>query len=98
MGTRQRLRDQLPHILYAIQRDEAAHAGAFAGAEEGFVEHLEPVAERLELVVFADFEDDVLDFVVRGVGGSLASSASSSVRAVRSISVDARHFERSYLE
>ena len=40
--------------------------GTLARSEQGLVERLEPVAERLECVAFADFEDDVLDDV--GVG------------------------------
>src|ERR671912_2506334 len=60
-GVRQRFRYQLPAIVHAIERDEAAHARSLRGAEQGFVERLEPVTQAFELVALADLEHDVLD-------------------------------------
>src|SRR5687768_6993058 len=68
LSRRQRLRDQLPTILDTIEGDEAAHAGALAGAEQRLVERLEPVAQAFELVALADFEHDILNRVAGGVG------------------------------
>jgi hypothetical protein len=68
---RQCLGDEVAAVVHPVERDEAAHAGALAAAEEGFVERLEPVAEGFEGVALADFEDDVLDFVAGRVGGEL---------------------------
>ncbi|MBA2636394.1 MAG: hypothetical protein H0U83_06880, partial [Sphingomonas sp.] len=53
----------------SIERNEAAHARTLAGAEQGFVERPEPVAQGFERVALADFEDDGLDRVARGRGG-----------------------------
>src|SRR5438045_7811902 len=60
-----RLSDEPARILHPVERDEAAHAGALRGAEQGFVERLKPGAQRFERVALADFEDGVLnDFAV----------------------------------
>src|SRR4051794_24709550 len=65
----QRLGDQLAAVVDPIERDEAAHSGALAGAEQGFVEGPKPVAKGLEAVRLTDFEDHVLDRFARSVGG-----------------------------
>src|SRR5205823_2449570 len=45
---RQCFGDQLAAVANAVQRDEAAHPRALAGAEQGFVKRLEPAAQRFE--------------------------------------------------
>ena len=66
---RQRLGDQLPAVLDPVEGDEAAHARALAGAEQGFVLRLEPVAQDLERVRLADFVDLGLDGLGVGIFG-----------------------------
>ena len=41
----ERLGDQLAAVVDAVKRDEAAHARALGGAEQGLVERLEPAAQ-----------------------------------------------------
>ena len=67
----ERLGDEPSRILHPVERDEAAHAGALARAEQRFVERLEPAAQRFERVALADFEDGVLDDFAVGVGGQV---------------------------
>src|SRR5947209_18067204 len=66
-----RFANQPPRILHPVERDEAAHAGALRGAEQGFVERLEPAAQAFERVALADFEDGVLDDLAVGLGREL---------------------------
>ena len=86
LGRGQRLGDQAAAVVDAVERDEAAHARALAGAEQGFVERLEPAAQAFERVALADFEHLRLDVLGRRRRpGSFASSASRSRSAAASI-------------
>src|SRR5215207_1430366 len=66
-GVRERFRYQLPAIVHAIKRDEAAHSRSLRGAEQGFVKRLEPVTQAFERVALADLEHEVLDGLGIGV-------------------------------
>ena len=61
--------DQGDRLGDAVERDEAAEARALLLAEEHLVDRGEPVAERLEAVVVADGEDEVLQRL--GIGGAV---------------------------
>src|SRR3546814_14441341 len=66
----------------AVERDEAAHARALAGAEQRLVERLEPVAQAFEAAGLADLVDEVLDFLRgrgRGQGGEIGVEAPEAV-------------------
>src|SRR3954449_9305000 len=66
-----RFGNQAAAVVDAVQRDEAAHARALRGAEQGLVERLEPAAQRFEWVALADLEDGVLDDFAVGAGREL---------------------------
>src|SRR3546814_9755082 len=51
---RQRLRNQLPAVRYAIKRNETAHARTLRGAQKGFIQRLEPIAQSFEPTLLAD--------------------------------------------
>ena len=67
----QRLGDQLAAVVDSVERDEAAHARALAGAEQGLVKRLEPAAQALERVALADLEHLGLDVLGGRVGREL---------------------------
>src|SRR6185437_15178699 len=66
----QRFGDKLAAVVYAVERDEAAHAGALARAQQSFIQRLEPRAEViLAEMLLADFENGMLNrlaIVIRG--------------------------------
>src|SRR4029079_4712662 len=70
-GALQRLGDQLAAVVDPVERDEAAHARALRGAEQGVGERVEPGAEGFERVALADLEDLRLDILSGGIGGQL---------------------------
>ncbi len=71
LGRGQRLGDQLAAVVDAVKGDEAAHARALAGAEQGFVQRLEPAAQAFERMALADLEHLGLDVLGGRVAGQL---------------------------
>src|SRR3546814_13241183 len=66
---RQRLRNQLPAVRYAIKRSETAHARTLRGAQKGFIQRLEPIAQRFEPALLADRINNGLTVLGRRIGG-----------------------------
>src|SRR3546814_4247842 len=55
---RQRLRNQLPAVRYSIKRNETAHARTLRGAQKGFIQRLEPIAQSFEPALLADRSEE----------------------------------------
>src|SRR3546814_21086049 len=66
---RQRLRNQLPAVRYAIKRNETAHARTLRGAQKGFIQRLEPIAQSFEPALLADRINNGLNVLGRRIGG-----------------------------
>src|SRR3546814_7355785 len=67
---RQRLRNQLPAVRYAIKRNETAHARTLRGAQKGFIQRLEPIAQSFEPALLADRINNGLNVLRRRIGGT----------------------------
>src|SRR3546814_19646628 len=65
---RQRLRNQLPAVRYAIKRNETAHARTLRGAQKGFIQRLEPIAQSFEPALLADRINNGLNVLGRRIG------------------------------
>src|SRR3546814_19373176 len=66
---RQRLRNQLPAVRYAIKRNETAHARTLRGAQKGFIQRLEPIAQSFEPALLAERINNDLNVLGRRIDG-----------------------------